>query len=120
MTMEQDVRLNVDKADRALLFDLLVDGAEKLKDDAIVLKGMAGGSGRFASGTPEIVEIILAVGSAGGFAALAAILREYFKQRPNGQIEIEQSESKTSRTIKLTASGTKAEELTKSFAEVLR
>jgi hypothetical protein len=98
----------VDKADRALIFDLLVDGAEKLKDDAIVLKGTAGGSGRFASGTPEIVEIILAVGSAGGFTALAAILR------------VEKTESKTSKTIKLTASGTKAEELAKSFAEVLR
>jgi hypothetical protein len=118
--MTRDVRLIVSEADRPVLFDLLVEASDKLAKDGIVLKGRAGRTGRFASGSAEIAEIILAIGSAGGFTVLAAILREYFKQRPNGVIEIEQTVRKGSKKTTITASGAKAEDIAKSLSVVLR
>ena len=118
--MERTIRLIVNDADRPLLFDLLVDNADKLSADAIGVKGTAKSSGRFASGSAEIAEIVIAIGSAGGFTALTAIMREYFKRRPHGQIEIEKTEKGGSKSIKITAAGANVEEIAKSLSALLQ
>ena len=99
--MSMDVQVDIpDPFDRRAFFQILVDHAQALQNDGVVFNARTGKSSVLGAGLPDISELVLALGSAGAFAALAQVLKTYFSKRPAGTITIRRREGTRSVTIR--------------------
>jgi hypothetical protein len=100
-------------------FNTLVADADSLEASDITFEAKAKSSRAFASGLPEISQLILALGSAHVFSALAYVLVKFFQNNRHGTIKLEATDG-TGRTILFTAEDCSVDTVTKRLAPLLK
>jgi hypothetical protein len=83
--MSQPASVEAESADGlSILFETMVENSEALEKEQITFQGKAGDSVSLGSGLPEITDLIISLGSAGAFTALAAVFELTSAGAPKG------------------------------------
>jgi hypothetical protein len=116
--MSQPASVEAESADGlSILFETMVENSEALEKEQITFQGKAGDSVSLGSGLPEITDLIISLGSAGAFTALAAVFRTYFGRRPKGIIRL--SVKTKQKTVEFTAENSDSDQVARSLKGLL-
>jgi hypothetical protein len=100
--MPTELLITAEDADETRgLFELLVDRADTLKASGLTFRAKGGAASPLTVGLPEITDLIIALGTAGAFAAFSNVLRSYFNSHPRGILTI--SSRNSTSAVRITA-----------------